>query len=161
MCAVPLPILQVQMYGLAKKIAPGGGEGGARRPLFPTPPLLLVRCAGKGGSARRVPYLLCRGGGGGSTPTAAAQNNPLVALIILTPHTWGKIFWWKKLFRAKNCAPAPWVPTSIAAQNKGPSTEAQISTPPPPSLEQFSGCPYVDSFGSQMSHDMSGCVCSW
>ena len=34
-----------------------------------------------------------------------AQNDPHVALIVLTTHTWGEIFWWQKLYHSTN----PWV----------------------------------------------------
>ena len=44
----------------------------------------------------------------------------------------GGNYWWKKLFRAKICVPAPSAPTSVLTQNKGPDTEPHFSNPPPP-----------------------------
>ena len=74
-----------------KKIALRGGM--ARKPICPTPPPLplLGRRAGRGvWAGAALPAVL--GGRGGPTPTYMAQNDPHVALIILTTHTWGKIF---------------------------------------------------------------------
>ena len=45
----------------------------------------------------------------------------------------GGNYWWKKLFRATFCVPAPLAPTSVLTQNKGPDTEPHFSNPPPPS----------------------------
>ena len=80
-----------------------------------------------------MPDLPCRGGG--VNPTSMAQNDTHVALIILTTQMWGGgNYWWKKLFPAKFCVPAPSAPTSVLSQNKGPDTEPHFSnTPPPPS----------------------------
>ena len=44
----------------------------------------------------------------------------------------GGEYWWKTLFRAKTCVPAPSAPTSVLTQNKGPDTEPHFSNPPPP-----------------------------
>ena len=43
----------------------------------------------------------------------------------------GGNYWWKKLFRAKICVPAPLGPTSVLTQNKGPDTEPHFSNSPP------------------------------
>ena len=114
-----------------RKLLCGGGGGVTRKPIFPTPPL-LGRRDGRGGSGRGCPT--CRaGGGGGVNPTSMAQNDTHVALIILTTQMWGGgDYWWKKLFRAKFCVPAPSAPTSVLTQNKGPDTEPHFSNPPPP-----------------------------
>ena len=77
-----------------------------------------------------VPDLPCRGGGGGVDPKSMAQNDTHVVLIILTTQMWGGKYWWKKLFRAKICVPAPSAPTSVLTQNKGPDTEPHFSNPP-------------------------------
>ena len=72
-----------------KKIALRGGDGTEAH--LPNPPLpLLGRRAGRGVWAGAA--LPAMPGGGGPTPTYMAQNDPHVALIILTTHTWGKIF---------------------------------------------------------------------
>ena len=73
-----------------KKIALQGG-GMARKPICPTP-LLLLGCRARRGvwASAALPAVL--GGGGGPTPTYMAQNDPHVALIILTTHMRGKIF---------------------------------------------------------------------
>ena len=75
-----------------RKLLCGGGGGMARKPICPTPPPSLVAVLG-GKFGLALPYLPCRGGGGGPTPTYMAQNDPRVALIILTTHMWGKVFW--------------------------------------------------------------------
>ena len=68
-----------------------------------------------------------------------AQNDTHIALIILTTQIWGGggDYWWKKLFRAKICVPAPLAPTSVLTQNKGPDTEPHFSNPPPPPSAGF------------------------
>ena len=71
-------------------------------------------------------------GGGRVNPTSMPQNDTHVALIILTTQMWGGgNYWWKKLFRAKICVPAPSAPTSVLTQNKEPYTEPHFSNPPP------------------------------
>ena len=103
-----------------------------RRPIFPTPPPLLGRRDGRGGSGRGVPDLPCRGGGGGN-PTSMAQNDTHVALIILTTQMWGGGggLLVEKTFSGQICVPAPSAPTSVLTQNKGHDTEPHFSNPPP------------------------------
>ena len=115
-----------------RKLLCGGGGGGAGHGgPFSQPPPFLGRRDGRGGSGRGCPT--CRSGGGGVNPTSMAQNDTHVALIILTTQKLGGgDYWWKKLFRAKICVPAPSAPTSVLTQNKGPDTEPHFSNPPPP-----------------------------
>ena len=108
------------------------GGGGDTEAHFPNPPpSLLGRRDGRGRSGRGCPT--CRAGGGGVNPTSMAQIDTHVALIILTTQmcVGGGNYWWKKLFRAKFCVPAPLAPTSVLTQNKGPDTEPHFSNPPP------------------------------
>ena len=83
-----------------KKIAPGGGGGGHGGPLFKPPPPLLDCRAGRGGSARGVPY--CAGGGGGRPQHIWLKNDPQVAPIILTTHMRGENFLVEKTFSGQN-----------------------------------------------------------
>ena len=79
--------------------AGGGGDGTEAH--LPNPPLpLLGHRAGRGfWAGAALPAVL---GGGGPTPTCMAQNDPHVALIILTTHMCGKIFFVKKTFPGQN-----------------------------------------------------------
>ena len=94
-----------------------------------------------------MPDLPSRGGEGGLQPNIYGSNDTHVALIILTTQMWGGgNYWWKKLFRAKICVPAPSAPTSVLTQNKGPDTEPHFSNPPP-------------SFGGRPCHPRPPALC--
>ena len=116
-----------------RKIALRGGGGGmARKPICPTPPPSpsLVAVPG-GGFGVALPYLPCRGGGGGPTPTCMPQNNPHVALIILTTHVWGKIFFVKKFSKPKFVFRRLWWQQPSLHKTKGPARKPISGTPPP------------------------------
>ena len=113
--------------------------GVTRRPIFPTPPPLLGRRDGRGGSGRGCPT--CRAGGGGVNPTSVAQNDTHVALIILTTQMWGGgDYWWKKLFQAKilcSCA----FGANIHSYTKQRARHGTPFLQPPPLLRQVSMSP--------------------
>ena len=145
-------ILGTQTSG-EKKIAPGAGVGGGRRPISQAPPLLGRRAGMWGGSARGGggAYLPCRAGGGGaSTPASTPQNDPRVTLINLTTHLCGGNCWWNRPFQAKILCSGAFGAhirsyTKQRARHGSPFLQhhppllwrASVPAPPPPS-DQFS-----------------------
>ena len=116
-----------------------GGGGVTRRPIFPTPPTLLGRRDGRGGSGRGCPT--CRaGGGGGGNPTSMAQNDTHVELIILTTQMWGGKLLVEKTFSGQNLCSCAFG-ANIRSYTKQRARHGTPFLQPPPLLRRASMSP--------------------
>ena len=126
--------------------------GVTRGPIFPTPPHLLGRRDGRGGSGRGCPT--CRAEGG-------AQNDTHVALIILTTQMWGGKLLVEKTFSGQNLCSCSFG-ANIRSYTKQRARHGTPFLQPPPLLRRapMSPPPPLQS-NFQVAHlvPLGGCRC--